>query len=101
MIIFNWLALIEFLISFAVGYVFSKLFSFFGVNGSSSDYIMTAFAGVTLILIDFILRFKKVKSTNGERHEIIFPKAGGHIFFIPAFVWGAIWFVLNISNLIG
>jgi len=97
-VIFNWIAVAEFIISFAIGYVISKLFGF---DGKSNDYIMTALAGIVLILIDLILRFRKVKATNGEKFEIVYPKMGGHIFFIPAFVWGFIWLVFNIAKLTG
>ncbi len=101
MVIFNWLALVEFIISFAIGFVFSKFFGLLGVNGNSNEYIMTAFAGLFLIVIDFMLRIKKVKTTNGKIKEIIYPKVGGHIFFVPAFIWGFIWLILNIVKLIG
>ncbi|HEX9059313.1 MAG TPA: hypothetical protein VF941_03965 [Clostridia bacterium] len=93
MLIFNWVALVEFLTSFALGYVFSKFFGLTGANENTNNSIMTAFAGFFLIVIDLMVRLKKSKASNGKIQ-------GGHIFYIPTFIWGFFWLIFNIIKLI-
>lgn len=99
-IIFNWLGVLEITISLITGFIFSKLLNIVGVNVESSVYITYGITGLVMIVCDLILRFRKVKATDGKLYEVLFPNNGGLIIFTPVFILGLLWFIRGILALI-
>ena len=101
MVIFNWLAALEIVVSLLIGFLVNKFFSLFGIQGTASDMIFIVTIAISLGIIDFVLRLRKIQSTDGELHELIYPNRGGHLMFIPVFILGIVWLIYGIAKALG
>ena len=74
------MTVIAFAVAFGVGAVF----------GTSAEGPLMIVAGPLLAAMDIVYR---LKSHDGH---IYIPHKGGSLFFLPAWAFGALWFVLGI-----
>ena len=88
MIVFNYIGLIMTVIAFAVAFAIGS------VIGTNANGLLMIIAGPLLVAMDVTYRLKM------EDGHILVPHRGGSLFFLPAWVFGALWFVLGIVNTI-
>ena len=84
MIIFNYIGIIMTIIAFAIAFGVGAAF------GTAAEGPLMIIAGPLLAGMDIAYR---LKTTDGH---IYIPHRGGSLFFLPAWAFGALWFVLGI-----
>ncbi len=87
MIIFNWIGLAIFAVSFGVAFGIGSLL------GHTSEGAMMILAGPIAAALDLAHRYQK-----GNR-QWFQGAAGGSLFFIPIWCLGLVWLALGISYL--
>lgn len=86
MIIFNYIGIIMTVIAFAVAFGVGAVF------GTDAEGPLMMIAGPLLAAMDVTYRLQ-----TKEGH-IYVPNRGGSLFFLPAWAFGALWFVLGIVD---
>lgn len=104
MIFFNGLALGELALSFLCGLVVSAVFRLFGIHNTGeyyiSEYIMNGTAGVVLLVMEIVFRYRKIKSANEKAVRALIPDRGGFFMFIPLYLLGVYLIIYNIIHII-
>lgn len=104
MIFFNGLALGELALSFLCGIGISMLFRLFGIHNTGeyyiSEYIMSMTAGIVLLIMEIVLRYKKIKSGHEKTTKAFFPDRGGFFMFIPLYLLSLYLIIYNTVRIV-
>jgi hypothetical protein len=94
MIIFNFIGLLFVAIAFGVAYVVSgsALGEWHGDNALSYYLLGTLTLGLDLA-------YRKFRSNDQSSSQFFRPSEGGHLFFIPVWMIGALWIILGAIDL--
>lgn len=87
-VIFNWRALPLVLGAFAAG-VASSLLAFTLSWHDGTVFAGLATAGLTLLAVDYFL-YRRRDLMGMPMWRLLDPAAGGHVFFVPCWVWGGV-----------
>jgi hypothetical protein len=80
-IIFNWIGLGVCVVGLGIGFMIGRL------AHASDDHLMMLIGGPIMVALD--LAYRK----GAETGHWIRPRGGGHFFYIPAWIWGAVFFL--------
>ncbi len=90
LIFFNWIAMIPLIIGVAIGMVLEKAIP--DLNPGIGLLIMA----LCMLGSDVWFRFLR----NPEERSLFHPRKGGHIMFLPAWLWGTAGCVLSVLVLV-
>jgi len=86
MIIFNYVGIIMTIAAFAIAFGVGALF------GTDAEGPLMLMAGILLFATDLTYRL------NQRDQNLFAPHRGGSLFFLPAWGFGAFWFLLGIVD---
>jgi len=90
LIFFNWIAMVPLMVGVAISFVLEKTLS--DLNPGIPVLIM----GLCLLLSDIWFRLLR----DPEQRSVFHPKKGGHLMFLPSWLWGSAGCVLAILVLV-
>jgi hypothetical protein len=91
-IIFNWIGAGILVLAMLIGGVLASGFAMF--FGKAALQLAMACSGVVVIILDLLYRFKA-----GEGN-LLHPRRGGHVFFIPVWIIGGFFILMSICELV-
>ncbi len=92
LIIFNWIGAGIIILSMVIGGVLASGFAMF--FGKAALPLSMACSGVIVIILDLLYRYKA-----GEGN-LLHPRRGGHVFFIPVWIVGGFFIIMSICELV-